>query len=76
MNVHSDPRPVSSLDIYWDLRTRMIAAEFRAGDKLKPEDLRQRYGCAASTILFSPPSNVSIGSYPRSSFAHRRSASE
>lgn len=50
MNVHHDPRPMSSLDIYWDLRTRMIAAEFRAGDKLKPEELRQRYGCAASTV--------------------------
>ncbi len=50
MNVHNPTRPASSLDIYWDMRKRMIAAEFGAGDKLKPDELRDRYGCAASTI--------------------------
>lgn len=50
MNLHQSARPASSLDIYWDLRKRLIAAEFSAGDKLKPEELRARYGCAASTI--------------------------
>ena len=50
MNLHQSTRPASWLDIYWDLRKRLIAAEFSAGDKLKPEELRERYGCAASTI--------------------------
>ena len=50
MNHYDPARPASSLDIYWDLRKRMIAAELGAGDKLKPDELRDKYGCAASTI--------------------------
>lgn len=40
----------SSADIYWDIRQRLIFAHFAPGSKLKPEDLRLPYGCAASTV--------------------------
>lgn len=40
----------NSSDIYFDLRRRLISAHFVPGEKLKPEDLRAKYGCAASTI--------------------------
>lgn len=40
----------NSSDIYFDLRRRLISAHFVPGEKLKPEDLRGQYGCAASTI--------------------------
>jgi DNA-binding GntR family transcriptional regulator len=36
--------------IYADLRQRLVTAEFTEGTKLKPETLRTKYGCAASTI--------------------------
>tara|TARA_R110002126_G_scaffold42839_1_gene123399 strand:+ start:661 stop:1311 length:651 start_codon:yes stop_codon:yes gene_type:complete len=41
---------VSSADIYWDIRRKLIAAHFSPGQKLKPEELRLNYGCAASTL--------------------------
>ncbi len=37
-------------DIYDDLRDRLIASEFSAGEKLKPANLQERYGCSANTI--------------------------
>lgn len=43
-------RAASSADIYWDVRGRLITASFEAGQKLKPDELRLHYGCAASTI--------------------------
>lgn len=43
-------RSYSSSDIYWDVRRGLITASFVPGQKLKPDELRMRYGCAASTI--------------------------
>ena len=43
-------RSLSSSDIYWDVRRGLITASFIPGQKLKPDELRLRYGCAASTI--------------------------
>ena len=43
-------RTLSSTEIYWDVRTRLITAAFEPGQKLKPDELRIRYSCAASTI--------------------------
>ncbi|MEW7006357.1 MULTISPECIES: GntR family transcriptional regulator [unclassified Lentilitoribacter] len=40
----------SSSDIYWDIRQRLIFAHYVPGSKLKPEELRLAYGCAASTV--------------------------
>lgn len=40
----------SSADIYWDIRQRLIFAHYVPGSKLKPEELRIAYGCAASTL--------------------------
>lgn len=40
----------SSLEIYEDLRNRLITAGFKPGEKLKSEALRLNYKCAASTI--------------------------
>ena len=39
-----------SADIYWDMRQRLIFAHYVPGSKLKPEELRLAYGCAASTL--------------------------
>jgi DNA-binding GntR family transcriptional regulator len=40
----------SSIEIYNDLRRQLITAGFDAGAKLKPEELRHNYACAASTM--------------------------
>lgn len=40
----------SSLQIYDDLRGKLITACFKPGEKLKSEVLRQEYDCAASTM--------------------------
>lgn len=45
-----DDRVLNSADIYLDLRRKLISAHFSPGEKLKPENLRVDYGCAASTI--------------------------
>ncbi|MGB0506568.1 MAG: GntR family transcriptional regulator [Pikeienuella sp.] len=45
-----DGKQLTSIDIYWDLRNRLITSVFAPGLRLKPEDLRQEYNCAASTI--------------------------
>ena len=37
-------------DIYEELRSRLIAAEFAAGSKLKPSDFQADYGCSANTL--------------------------
>lgn len=42
--------PKSSTSIYSDIRMRLISAGFQPGQKMKPEDLRKAYGCAANTI--------------------------
>lgn len=41
---------VSTPEIYDDLQRRLVTAEFKQGDKLKPADLQGTYGCAANTI--------------------------
>ena len=38
------------IDIFEDLRLRLVSGEFDYGTKLRAEVLRTRYGCAASTI--------------------------
>ena len=38
------------LSIYSSLRTRLIAGEFTAGSRLKPDRLKQSYGCSASAM--------------------------
>lgn len=47
MGVHQNATPMA---IYWSLRTRLIAGEFVAESRLKPDMLKQTYGCSASTI--------------------------
>ncbi|SFR42401.1 GntR family transcriptional regulator [Litoreibacter janthinus] len=37
-------------EIYADLHRKLVTAQFDHGEKLKPEDLRQTYGCSANTI--------------------------
>lgn len=37
-------------DIYGSLAHRLISNDFDHGDKLRPEHLRQDYGCSASTV--------------------------
>lgn len=54
MGLHSVDTPnarlVTSTDVYWDMRNRLITSGFEPGLKLKPEVLRREYRCAASTI--------------------------
>ena len=38
------------IDIFADLRRRLISGEFPHGSKLRAELLRKDYGCAASTV--------------------------
>lgn len=40
----------TSLQIYNDLRAKLITAGFKPGEKLKSEILRKNYNCAASTM--------------------------
>lgn len=44
------PMSKSDADIYNDLKSRLIAAEFGDGQRMKAEELRTLYGCSASTI--------------------------
>lgn len=37
-------------DIYDDLRERLIEAKFAPGEKLKPQEIQEIYGCSANTI--------------------------
>lgn len=39
-----------TVDIFNDLRTKLITAHFQPGDKLKPQDLTELYGCSPNTI--------------------------
>lgn len=41
---------ISSADIYADIRRKLIAASYKAQMKMKPEQLRSDYNCAASTM--------------------------
>lgn len=41
---------VGSADIYADVRRKLIEAEYKAKSKMKPEQLRSDYNCAASTM--------------------------
>lgn len=41
---------VDTPTIYLDLKNRLIEAEFEPGKKLKPDDLRELYGCSVNTI--------------------------
>lgn len=54
MGLHSaaidGTQPATSIEIYWDLRNRLITCGFEPGLRLKPETLREDYQCAASTI--------------------------
>lgn len=36
--------------IYMSLRSRLIAGEFASGNRLKPDTLKEIYGCSASTV--------------------------
>lgn len=42
--------PTPELDIFEDMRHRLIAGEFPYGSKLRAEKLRQDYACSASTV--------------------------
>ena len=42
--------PTRDIDIFDDMRHRLIAGEFRHGSKLRAEILRQDYNCSASTL--------------------------
>lgn len=47
----SDRNPAkTSAEIYRDLRSRLVSAQFDPGMKLRPEQLRADYGCAAATL--------------------------
>lgn len=50
MTARITDKVASSSDIYWDIRQRLIFACYTPGSKLKPEELRLAYGCAASTV--------------------------
>lgn len=50
MEAVSVDKIMSSADIYWNIRQKLISAHFAPEDKLKPEELRLAYGCAASTL--------------------------
>lgn len=41
---------VGSADIYLDVRRKLIEAGYKAKSKMKPEQLRSDYNCAASTM--------------------------
>lgn len=42
--------PTQNIDIFDDMRHRLIAGEFRHGSKLRAEILRKDYNCSASTL--------------------------
>lgn len=42
--------PTPEVDIFEDMRHRLIAGEFPYGSKLRAEKLRQDYNCSASTV--------------------------
>jgi DNA-binding GntR family transcriptional regulator len=41
---------MSDTDVYADLLHRLISNDFRHGEKLRAEQLKQDYGCSASTV--------------------------
>lgn len=41
---------VATPEIYDDLQRKLVTAEFKQGEKLKPADLQGTYGCAPNTI--------------------------
>ncbi|MEP0522209.1 MAG: GntR family transcriptional regulator [Hyphomicrobiales bacterium] len=41
---------IGSAEIYTDIRKKLIEAKFKATTKMKPEQLRSNYSCAASTM--------------------------
>ncbi len=43
-------RKMDTPTIYRDMHDRLVSTEFKPGQKLKSDDLRQLYGCSASTI--------------------------
>ncbi len=42
--------PSTSADVYDDMRSRLVTGRFKAGERLRSEELSQHYGCSASTI--------------------------
>lgn len=44
------PPRIQTPEIYQDLHRRLITAEFRPGEKLKPAELQGAYGCSANTV--------------------------
>lgn len=41
---------MSTVDIYWDVRRKLISTHYQAGQKLKPEEMRLEYRCSASSL--------------------------
>ena len=37
-------------EIYADLQNKLVTAQFRPGERLKPADLQGQYGCSANTV--------------------------
>ena len=37
-------------EIYDDLQDKLVTAQFRPGERLKPKELQGRYGCSANTV--------------------------
>ena len=41
---------IDTPEIYSDLQRKLMTAEFRSGQRLKPKDLQGAYGCSANTV--------------------------
>ena len=52
---------VETPDIYADLQQKLMNAAFRPGDKIKPKELEDVYGCSANTIRETLLRLVNIG---------------
>jgi len=44
------PLRTQTVDIFNDLRTKLVTAHFKPGEKLKPQDLTTHYACSPNTI--------------------------
>lgn len=44
------PKSAQTTEVYNDLRSRLMNGGFAAGEKLKPQELQQRYYCSANTV--------------------------
>ena len=41
---------VKTKEIYDDLQRKLISAVYPPGEKLKPSELQEQYGCSANTV--------------------------